>query len=447
MTELTIQIQPKVKSKFPALSGHPILRYFCFSILYVAQGIPEGMTVFGVPAWMAMNGKTPAEIGGYSAIIFIPFSFKIVIAPLIERFAFLPMGRRRPWIIFGQFGIAASFMAMSLLTDPLNNIVWLTVAGFCVSVFITFQDIATDALAIDIVPANQQARANGFMWGAKIMGTAASLAIGTWLLNNYGFFIAIFSLSLTVLCIMLVPLLIRERQGEKILPWTPGKTSSDSAALQLNNWATIFKSVFSVLRLPNSLLLTVGLFIMLTALAFIRTLFPIFTIQELGWTNKEYSEVYAATSLAGGILGMLVGGWLVEKFGKIRMVSIYLILLIILTTIMAFSQPWWHQPFFATGYIALFNLLFVFIAIALFATAMQFCWKKISALQFTLYMTIYNLGQTAGSAIIGPLRNRLSWEYTILSFSVLAVFSLVLVQFIRIKKHLRQLEVLDNKST
>jgi hypothetical protein len=49
----------------PALSGHTFLRYFSFAILYVAQGVPEGMTLFGIPA---------------SAIIFIPFSFKIAAA-------------------------------------------------------------------------------------------------------------------------------------------------------------------------------------------------------------------------------------------------------------------------------------------------------------------------------------------------------------------------------
>ena len=445
MTEVSLQIKTKANSKLPALSEHPFLRYFSFAILYVAQGIPEGMTIFGIPAWMAMNGKTPVEIGTYAAIIFIPFSFKIVVAPLIERFTFLPMGRRRPWIIFGQLGLAASFMAMSMVPDPLHNINLLTVVGFCVSIFITFQDIATDALVIDIVPTNQQPRANGFMWGSKIIGTAASLAIGTWLLNNYGFFVAILCLSLTVSFIMLIPLLLRERPGEKLLPWTSGTASPDTAALQLDNWTKIFKSLFRVLKLPNSFLLVLVLFVMLTALAFMRTLFPIFTIQELGWSNKDYSEIYAVTSLVGGILGMLVGGLLLERFGKIRMISIYLILLILVTTIMAFSKSWWNSSFFTTGYIALFNLLFVFIAIGLFATGMQFCWKRISALQFTLYMAIYNLGQTAGSALIGPLRNHLNWEYTILSFSVMAAIALVLIQFMRIKNHLQQLERLDNE--
>ena len=445
MIEVARTIKTKTNGKLPALSEHRFLRYLSFAILYVGQGIPEGMTVFGIPAWMAMNGKTPAEIGTYAAIIFIPFSFKILVAPLIERFTFLPMGRRRPWIIFGQFGLGVSFMAMSMLPDPLNNISLLTAVGFCVSLFITFQDIATDALVIDIVPMEQQAKANGFMWGSKIAGTAASLAIGTWLLNNYGFSIAILSLSLAVFLIMLVPLLLRERPGEKLLPWTPGTISADTAALQMNSLAKIFKSLFSVLKLPESILLSLVLFVTLTALGFMRTIFPIFTIQELGWSNKDYSEVYASTSLAGGILGMLAGGLLLEKFGKIRMISVYLILLILLTTFMAFSKSLWHSSFFTTGYIALFNLLFVFIAIGLFATGMQFCWRRISALQFTLYMALYNLGTTAGAALIGPLRKHLDWGYTILSFSVMATLALVLIQFVHIKNHLHRLERLDNQ--
>ena len=43
--------------RLPALSEHAVLRYFSFVALYVAQGIPEGMTYFGIPAWMAMNGR------------------------------------------------------------------------------------------------------------------------------------------------------------------------------------------------------------------------------------------------------------------------------------------------------------------------------------------------------------------------------------------------------
>ena len=114
--------------------------------------------------------------------------------------------------------------------------------------------------------------------------------------------------------------------------------------------------------------------------------------------------------------------------------------------ILAFSENMWSLRYFIKGYMAVFNTLFTFTAIALFATAMQCCWKRISALQFTLFMAIYNLGQTAGAALIGPLRNHLSWQYTILSFSVMATIALLVIQFINIKNHLMELGKLDSKT-
>ncbi|MBK7038617.1 MAG: hypothetical protein IPH42_20380 [Bacteroidetes bacterium] len=126
------------------------LRYFNFIALYIAQGIPEGMAYFGIPAWMAMNGKTPGEIGSFVAAVGLPWSFKLVVAPLMDRFSFLPMGRRRPWVLIGQLGLIISFIAMAFVPDPLNNLWLLTLSGFSVACFGAFQDVATDGMAIDI---------------------------------------------------------------------------------------------------------------------------------------------------------------------------------------------------------------------------------------------------------------------------------------------------------
>jgi len=428
----------------PALSQRRWWRYFSFAMLYVAQGISEGLLLFAIPAWLAMNGKTAAEIGTYSALIFLPFSFKILAAPPIERFTFLAMGRRRPWILFGQFGIVASLLAGSLLPDPINNLPGLIAVSCCTFAFSVFQDIATDALAIDIVPVEEQAKANGIMWGAKMVGTAASLAGSTWLLNQYGFFTALTSLALPVFLIMLVPLLLRERPDEKLLPWTVGRASPVAAALQLSSFNQIFGSLLRVVKLPGTLVLLVAAFTTTMGLGFMGTLFPIFTIQALGWTNQAYSSVYASTSLAGGILGMLVGGILVDRFGKMRMISVYLILLILFTALLAFGQTGWSQPYFVKGYIAVFNLLDTFIRIALFALIMQGCWKRISALQFTLSMAVFNLGQMAGAALIGPLRNHFGWDYTLLAFSGIALVALLIFQRVNLKNHLARVEELEN---
>ena len=88
----------------------------------------------------------------------IPFSLKILLAPMMERYTYLPMGRRRPWLLFGQLGIFCSLIGLSLVPDPVNNIALITVAALCACTFIMFQDIATDSLVIDIVPVEQQGK-------------------------------------------------------------------------------------------------------------------------------------------------------------------------------------------------------------------------------------------------------------------------------------------------
>ncbi|MBZ5858406.1 MFS transporter [Flavihumibacter profundi] len=429
-------------ANLPALTENTFLRYFNFVALYMAQGIPEGMTYFGIPAWLAMNGKSVAEIGGFVAIIGIPWSFKILVAPLMDRYAYLPMGRRRPWVLFGQLGLMCSFIGMAMVPDPLNNLHDLRIAGFFVGFFGAFQDVATDGMAIDIVPMDQQARANGLMWGSKIIGISASLALGSWLINHYNFSIALLSLSVAVSCIMLVPLLLRERPGEKLLPWTTGFASPETASLQLESWAMIFRSLLRVVLLPYSLLLIFPLYLMGLAFNFMNTLIPIFTVQVLHWTNQEYAQIYSLASLTGGIMGMFVGGALLDLFGKIRMLSIYYFLLILLTASMAFFKIYWNNSSFTTGYIFAYTVVYVFAMVGILAIAMQFCWKKVSATQFTLYMAISNLGYATGPALIGPLRQYFSWQSTILFFSIVVTIALFAIQFMRIKKHLQQVDAL-----
>jgi PAT family beta-lactamase induction signal transducer AmpG len=200
---------PRLKT-FPALSENTFLRYFSFAALYVAQGIPEGLLRFAIPAWLAMNGKGPVEIGSYVAVVNIPWSLKIINAPIMDRFTYLAMGRRRPWVLFGQLGLILSFLSMSLIADPLNNLSMLMILGFVVSFFEVSQDIAVDGMAIDILPVDQQARANGLMWGSKTLGISASVAAGSWIISHYGYFYAIVSFSLIVSIIILIPLLLRE---------------------------------------------------------------------------------------------------------------------------------------------------------------------------------------------------------------------------------------------
>lgn len=440
-----ISIPLKQSSAIPALSENTFLRYFNFIALYFAQGVPEGMLFYGIPAWMAMNGKTPGQIAGFAVACGLPWSFKFIVAPLMDRYTYLPMGRKRPWVLLGQIGLISSCIAMAFVPDPLNNLNLFMAAGFAVSFFGAFQDVATDGMAVDIIPINQQARANGLMWGSKIIAISTTLAVGTWLLNKYDFTTSILMLAVMIAVIMLVPLFLRERQGEKIAPWTSGTASHETQKLQLTSWTSIFRSLYSVFSLKNSILLAFILFFAQGAYNYIETLLPIFTVKVLNWTNGSFSQFFSTAKVIGGIVGMLIGGMLIDTFGKKRMMNIYFFGMVFFTAVLAFSKPYWGESNFIYAFMILYNIVYTFACIGIFAIAMQCCWKKVSASQFTLYMTVGNLGRIALAALIGPITANFSWQVALIAFAVLIALAWLLMQFLNINKQVERVVDLEKK--
>ena len=105
---MATQAVPALPPTSFALSEHRTLRVAVLFLLYVAQGLPFGLIDYGLPAWLAQNGASAAAIGGVLAMIILPWTFKLAYGFIMDRYAFLAMGRRRPWIIVGQLGLVAA---------------------------------------------------------------------------------------------------------------------------------------------------------------------------------------------------------------------------------------------------------------------------------------------------------------------------------------------------
>jgi MFS transporter, PAT family, beta-lactamase induction signal transducer AmpG len=435
------------KINLPTLSESAFLRYFNFSALYFAEGLAQGMLFVGLPAWLAMQGKSPSEIGRFAVACSVPWTFKFVVAPLMDRYTYLPMGRKRPWVLLGHLGLMLSIIAFALVPDPLNNLNTFMAAAFLVSAFGAIQDAAGDAMAVDVVPADQQARANGYMQGSRMVGSSLSLVLCSWILNNYGFKASMLTLFFLVAIITIVPIVIREHKGEKILPFTPGKASETSQKLQISSWSFILKALFSVFRLRNSLLVVLLLFITQGAYNFFETLLPIFAVKIAGWTNVMYAQAFATADLVGGIIGMLAGGYLIERFGKKRMINIYFLLIISLVLVLNFADSYWQNANMLHGFIIVYRLLNAFAKIGVFAIAMQCCSKHISASQFTLFMTMGVVGSIAGATLVGPVKENFSWNATFIFFSAFIGLAWLILQFLNIEKHVAKIEALEYEST
>lgn len=284
------------------------------------------------------------------------------------------------------------------------------------------------------------------MWGSKIIGMSVSLAAGSWLLTKYDYTTAILMMAIVIGLIMLVPLFSRERPGEKIVPWSPGVASPHTKHLQLENWKLIFTSLFKVFSLRNSIIFAVVLFISQGGFKYVSTLLPIFTVNELGWTNVEYSNYFAVAKLIGGIAGMLIGGFLIDRFGKKRMLHIYYISALLLMVLFVLGQPLWDNRGLIFTFMLIQNTLYTFVSIGVFAIAMQCCWKKISASQFTLFMTLGNLGQMGFAGLIGPIRANFDWEISLLAFSLFMGISWLILSRFNLDKQLEHVAALDLKS-
>jgi MFS transporter, PAT family, beta-lactamase induction signal transducer AmpG len=435
-----------LKINIPTLSDSAFLRYFNFSALYFTEGLPQGMLFVGIPAWMAMQGKTPAQIGGFAVACSLPWTFKFIVAPLMDRYTYLPMGRKRPWVLVGHLGLILSTLVLALVPDPLHNLRLFMAAAFLLSSFGAIQDAAGDAMAVDVIPPDQQARANGYMQGSRMVGSSLALVMCSWVLNRYSFEAAMFTLCILMTLITLVPVLLREQKGEKIFPFTPGKASLVSQKMQMTSWATIFKALYKVFRLGNSILLVVLLFVSQGAYNFFETLLPIFAVKIFGWTNLLYSQVFATSDLIGGIAGMLAGGYLIERFGKKRMISIYFFLIIVLVLSLNFFTSYWRNSTMLHGFIITYRMLNAFAKIGVFAIAMQCCSKNISASQFTIYMTMGAMGSIAGAFLIGPIKENFNWNITFMFFVVFLAISWLILLLLNIDRHVEKIAALEFRS-
>ena len=73
------------------------LRLLTLCGLYVAQGIPWGFVTVTFAAWLAApaQGMTTEQIGPILAVATLPWSFKFLWGPLMDRYTIASMGRRR----------------------------------------------------------------------------------------------------------------------------------------------------------------------------------------------------------------------------------------------------------------------------------------------------------------------------------------------------------------
>jgi len=424
-----------ISGDFAVLCEHRRWRFFVLFMLYIAQGIPVGLLLYALPAYLAKNDADAASVATFLSFTLLPHAIKLINGPVMDRWTYWPMGKRRPWVLIAQLALIVTLASLALVPEPLKNLGLLTMGGFIVSFFIAFQDVATDGMAVDVLPLEDQPKASSIMFGGQIFSSAIVAAAGGWALDQYGVGVTSFACAGTVALIFIFPLISRERKGERLLPWSEGKATLGAEHQGPGNLKDIAINLKTYVLLPASVILIAAILLYTFGRGIHLALMPIYFVQELGWTDTEYSGLTGSALLIGGGFSILFGGFVLDYFGRCRTYMIIAGLVAILGIGIAAAPSLGASDLAMKFYRLCYVTLDTLAIVSFIAVAMALCTRKIAATQFALYMAISNVGFTAGSAAFGSMQSALSYPVIFLVFAAVTFCSIFVMRSVSVNDH------------
>ncbi|MEL1250765.1 MFS transporter [Aurantiacibacter gilvus] len=373
------------------------LRLFTLFILYVAQGVPIGLFWTAIPAWMAANGASAADVGYVLGLTALPWTLKLVNGFIMDRYTFLAMGRRRAWIAGAQCVMIALLLVCAFVQPGVKDVLLLGLAGFAVNMATTFQDVAVDGLAVDIMEEDERARASGMMFGGQYIGIAAATGITGLAIATMGPAAGYLLAASFIAIITAYVLFLRERPGERRLPWGEGKVHQRNREIHLGAWLPILKNTFKSMLLPVSLLWLPVLLVRGFHYGMFNAVMPMIGANDVGWDEAAITSTAGTAQLLAGVIGLALGGWLGDRFGAKRTTITFFALYMAFSASMLLMQDMWGDTRVFIYFVYTWYALDILITVAALPISMRLSNPKVAATQFTLYMACSNFGISIGA--------------------------------------------------
>lgn len=414
----------------PTLSQSRSLRLTTLCALYAAQGMPDGFVRTGLKLYLIDREVSTAVVGGMVALVSWPWALKWLWGPVIDRFQYHPMGKRRPWVLAAQLGMAATLAGMLFLPNLEESLWWLAAAILIANVFASLQDVSVDALAVDLLPAEERGVANGFMFASSYLGAFVGASVLGGILLSNGLAAAV-SLQIVVLLLIVVfPLLLRERPGDELLPLSRSDPQAPPRRTEphgTREYVTRLAKAFSVRSswLAGLLALT-----SLIAVNANLVLWPTHLTGQLDWSTEAFLSLEGNDAVWFGLAGSVGGGLLASAFGARRVIAAATVALAAVCFAHAATESMWESKRLVTGLFLASSMLVAVLQVAMFAMFMGLAWPPVAATQFTVYMALLNVSNGVGASIAGPLKAAMEMPMLFVAFGVFQLLTLALIVLI-----------------
>lgn len=378
-------------------------------VLYLAHALPLYFYNVALPAILRHQGVDLRWIGMLS-LLYIPWAFKFFWAPLIDRFYFKKLGKRKTWLLFTQIALVLGVVALALTQFDYGLGVFVIV-GLWISTFAATQDIAIDGYTVETFSESEyrlgsMAQSIGVALGSMV-GGAATL----WLYELYGWQTALISLAAMTALTMLAIFQIKEKSNvEKISKQPPSLIRAFKRPEML--WALALIVCYRIVEAPAMAMLN-----------------PMLIDQK--WSLSQIGVLMSVIGAGIGLLAAVSAAFLLKKIAATQLLIwagwarslVYALLGV------AVLLSWLNQWHLLLGGFVIVILAIRYIAMtALYAHFMQTSSKEQAGTDFTILVCFELLVYFIGGAMSGFLAKAFGYGNFYLILAAASILSVLLSQ-------------------
>jgi len=292
-------------------------RMLVCAFLGFSSGMPLYVLIQLVPGWLRSNEVDLATIGLFS-LVSLPYTWKFLWSPLMDRFRLPFLGRRRGWALITQLAL---FFSIGLLgqSDPAESLSLIVVLVFTVSLFSASQDIVIDAYRRELLADDELGTGTSFFVNAYRLASLVPGSLAFILADNLPWPVTFWITAAFMGVGIVTTLVIREVSDDALAP----QTLRDAVVGPFQEFISRGGVASAVAILAFMFLYKLG-DNMATALAT-----PFYL--DMGYSLTEIGTIAKFAGLSFGIGGGILGGILMLKlsinralwlFGFVQMVTI-----------------------------------------------------------------------------------------------------------------------------
>lgn len=373
--------------------GQPKMAALLF--LGFSSGVPLYLTSSTLQAWMTKEGVDLTTVGMVS-LLSVPYSFKFVIAPLMDRYIPPFLGRRRGWLLITQVALLLSIAAMSM-HDPRRGLQLLAINALLIAFFSAAQDVVVDAYSIDVL----EEREMGAGASLKVMGYRLALIVTGGVALMLADQMPWPTVYLLMAALMLLGIAASFLSPEPVLREGPPTTLANAV---IEPFADFLR------RAGWGLGLLLLLFIVLYSLSdrMVQNMTMPFLLAR-GYSQTDIGAIRGVIGLIATIVGVLAGGAVVAKLGINR--SLWVLAAIQMGSNLAYYWLSISAPSRGalTAAIVIENFSGGLVTAGFVAFLMSLCSRQFSATQYALFSSFMAFARDTLVAPSGRLAEQTGW--------------------------------------